>query len=78
MNRHPSATDYNERSSRSHTIFQMTIESKDINDGSQIDLLTNKPKARPMRISTLVHLSLSFGIGIVAILCSLGKEVTLI
>jgi hypothetical protein len=27
-NRHISATDYNERSSRSHTVFQFVIESR--------------------------------------------------
>ncbi|KAJ1547142.1 hypothetical protein HK405_006564 [Cladochytrium tenue] len=33
MNRHFGSTDYNEHSSRSHTVFQMVIESRDRNSG---------------------------------------------
>ncbi|KAJ3330077.1 hypothetical protein HDU76_006471 [Blyttiomyces sp. JEL0837] len=33
LNRHFGSTDYNEHSSRSHTIFQMVIESRDRNSG---------------------------------------------
>lgn len=45
-NRHISATDYNERSSRSHTIFQIVIESR------SKGLVTNAN--RGVRVSQLV------------------------
>ncbi|GAA5993905.1 hypothetical protein JCM5350_000119 [Sporobolomyces pararoseus] len=35
-NRHVGSTDFNERSSRSHSVFQMTIESRDENPSSPI------------------------------------------
>lgn len=45
-NRHISATDYNDRSSRSHTIFQLVIESRQKSDES---------KTNSVQISQLVH-----------------------
>lgn len=46
-NRHISATDYNEHSSRSHTIFQLVIESR--SKGLSIDT------GRGVRVSQLVR-----------------------
>ncbi|KAI9357909.1 P-loop containing nucleoside triphosphate hydrolase protein, partial [Zopfochytrium polystomum] len=43
MNRHFGSTDYNEHSSRSHTIFQMVIESRDRNSG----VISPPPVKRP-------------------------------
>jgi centromeric protein E len=52
-NRHVSATDYNEHSSRSHSIFQITIESK------------YRAATEEVRISQLVRLNLHVAILII-------------
>lgn len=51
-NRHISATDYNEHSSRSHTIFQLVIESR----SKGIPTSTN----RGVRVSQLVSILVTF------------------
>jgi len=58
-NRHTSATDYNEQSSRSHTIFQVIIESSDCADpqGSGVVHTSSRTfKASKTRLSVLVSL----------------------
>ena len=53
-NRHVSATDYNERSSRSHTIFQFIIESRERIPGSPAMTASRiRPPTVPVRISCL-------------------------
>lgn len=63
-NRHISATDYNLHSSRSHTVFQMIIESKERNstsitmmNGRRRTLSTNRNglTKEPIKISQLVR-----------------------
>lgn len=48
-NRHTSATDYNEHSSRSHTIFQLVIESR---PRTQADAKDTLPSTTPAHIAT--------------------------
>lgn len=37
-NRHTSSTEYNEHSSRSHTIFQMVVESRENSESSKVQV----------------------------------------
>ena len=56
-NRHTSATDYNEQSSRSHTIFQMIIESRERGESSSANLISpakNGKSAGKVQVSILV------------------------
>ncbi|KAK9760586.1 Kinesin-like protein kip2, partial [Basidiobolus ranarum] len=45
-NRHISATDYNTHSSRSHTIFQMVIESRDPRSGRMTPMTRRLPTGK--------------------------------